>query len=112
MRESALHTETSSRREGGAKKRHQGTCFGVEDDARQETAGYMDEPRSVKDGSEDTDERVLTSHTEGCEVTSVEEGRDVERATAQNGETVGSLKQLKGETSADLTALEKKGLDR
>ena len=30
----------------------------------------------------------------------------------QNGETVGILKQLKDETSVDLTALEKKGLDR
>ena len=30
----------------------------------------------------------------------------------QNGEIVGVLKQLKDETSADLTALEKKGLDR
>ena len=34
------------------------------------------------------------------------------RRTAQNGEIVGILKQLKVETSADLTALEKKGLDR
>ena len=30
----------------------------------------------------------------------------------QNGEIVGSLKRLKNETSADLTALEKKVLDR
>ena len=30
----------------------------------------------------------------------------------QNGEIVGSLKQLKGETSADLTALQKEELDR
>jgi len=30
----------------------------------------------------------------------------------QNGETAGILKQLKDETSVDLTALEKKGLDR
>ena len=93
-------------------RRHRGACPGVEDEAFQEKDGYMDEPRSVKDGAEDTDERVMTSHTEGCEVTSVEEGHDVERATAQNDEIVGSLKQLKGETSADLTALEKKGLDR
>ena len=34
------------------------------------------------------------------------------RCAPQNGEIVGSLKQLKGETSADLSALEKKGLDR
>ena len=74
-----------------------------------------DELLPVQGGAEDTDERVMTSHTEMCEdfeVTSVEEGHDVERVTAQNGEIVGSLKQLKGETSADLTALEKKGLDR
>ena len=92
-------------------KRHQGACLGVEDAVFQEKDGYMDEPRSVKDGAEDTDERVMTSHTEGCDATSVEEGHDVERVTAQIDETVGSLKQLKGETSADLTALEK-GLDR
>ena len=54
----------------------------------------------------------MTSRSEGCEVTSVEEGHDVERATALNGEIAGSLKQVKGETSADLTAFEKKGLDR
>ena len=30
------------------------------------------------DGAEDTNERVMTSHTEGCEVTSVEEGHDFE----------------------------------
>ena len=74
-----------------------------------------DELLPVQGGAEDTDERVMTSHTEmceDCEVTSVEEGHDVERVTAQNGEIVGSLKQLKGETSADLTAFEKKGLDR
>ena len=37
-------------------------------------------------GAEDTDERVMTSHTEmceGCEVTSVEEGHDVQRVTAE-----------------------------
>ena len=32
----------------------------------------------MKDGAEDTDERVMTSHTESCKVTSVEEGHDVE----------------------------------
>ena len=48
----------------------------------------------------------MTSHTEGCEVSSVEEGHDVKDGT------VGSLKQLKGEARADFTALEKKGLDR
>ena len=57
----------------------------------------------------------MTSHTEmceGCEVTSVEEGHDAERVTARSDEIVGSLKWLKDETSADLTALEKQGLDR
>ena len=40
------------------------------------------ELQTVQGGAEDTDERVMTSHTEmceGCEVTSVEEGYDVER---------------------------------
>jgi len=49
-------------------------------------------------------EHALTSHTEMCkksEVTSLEEGHDVERVIV-----------LKDETSADLTTLEKKGLDR
>ena len=27
----------------------------------------MDEPRSVKDGAEDTNERVVTPHTEMCD---------------------------------------------
>ena len=75
----------------------------------------MDEPQSVKDGAKDTDECAMTSHTEmceDCEVTSVEEGHDVERVTAQSDETACILNQLKDETSAGLTALEKKGLDR
>ena len=71
----------------------------------------IDQPRA-----EWRDERVKTLHTEMCEksdVTSVEEGYDVERVIVpQNDETAGILKQLNGETSADLTALEKKGLDR
>ena len=50
---------------------------------------------------------------EKSEVTSVEEGHAVERVTVpQSDETAGILKQLKDETSADLTALEKKGMDR
>ena len=50
---------------------------------------------------------------EKSEVTSVKEGHDVERVSVpQNDETAGILKQLNGETSADLTALEKKWLDR
>ena len=72
-----------------------------------------DELPPVQGGTEDTDERVTTSHSEmcdGCEVTSVEEGHDVERVTARS-EIVDILKQLKDETSADLTALEKKELD-
>ena len=41
----------------------------------------------------------MTSHTEtckGCEVASVEEGRDVERVTAQNDEIVGILRAVEG----------------
>jgi len=75
-----------------------------------------DELRPVQGRAEDPDERVMTSHTEtceGCEVTSVKEGHDVERViVAKSDETANILKQLKNETSADLTALEKKGLDR
>ena len=37
-----------------------------------------DELRPVQGRTEDTDERVMTSHTEKSEVTSVEEGHDVE----------------------------------
>ena len=66
-------------------KRHRGACLDVEDEAFQEKDGYTDEPRCVKDGAEDTDGRVMTSHSEmreqsgeGCKVTSVEEGHDVE----------------------------------
>ena len=55
----------------------------------------------------------MMPHTEMCEksdVTSVEEGRDVDgRHAPQNDETAGILKQWKDETSADSTALEKKG---
>ena len=46
----------------------------------------MDESRSVKDGAEDTDARVMTSYIEDCKVISVEEGHDVENVTAQNDE--------------------------
>ena len=64
--------------------------------------------------AEDTDD--TTSHTGKCEkkgeVTSVEEGHDVERVIVpKSDETADILKQSNGETSADLTALEKKGLD-
>ena len=67
-------------------KRHRGACFDVKDEAFQEKDGNMDEPRSVKDGGEDINQRVMTSHTEmceqsveGCEVFSVEEGHDVDQ---------------------------------
>ena len=46
-----------------------------------------DELRPVKDGAEDTNERVMTSHTEmceGCEVFSVVGGHDVERVTVRS----------------------------
>ena len=69
-----------------------------------------DQLRPVQDGAEDTDERVMTSHTEMCEgreVSSVVEEHDVERVTARSDEIVGILKRLKDETSADLSALEK-----
>ena len=101
----------------------------------QEKDGYMDESRSVKDGAEDTNEGVMTSHSEmceGCKVTSVEEGDDVEFENYAKGSQeakinvltkasallvkgmmiVVILKQLKDEMSADLTADKKKGLDR
>ena len=94
------------------------TSFGVEVEY---DAGWAPKPKRTEkpgeghdDGTEGTDERVVTSHTkmrEGCEVTSVEEGHDVERVTARSDEIVAILKQLKDEMSADLTALEKKGLD-
>ena len=81
-------------------------------DIDQPTAEWRDELRPVQGRAEDTDKRVKTLHTEMCEksdVTSVEEGYDVERVIVpQNDETAGILKQLNGETSADLTALEKR----
>ena len=50
---------------------------------------------------------------EKSEIISMEEGHDVERVIVpENDETVGMLKLLNGETSADLTALEKKVLDK
>ena len=73
------------------------------------------ELRPVQGREEDTEQRVMTLHTEMCEkseVTSVEEGHDVERMTAQSDVTAGILKQLNGEMSAGLTAFKKKGLDR
>ena len=52
---------SQGKKEQGARSR--GACLDVKDDAFQEKDGYMDS-RSVKDGEEDTDERVFTSHTE------------------------------------------------
>ena len=54
--------------------------------------------------------RVKIAHTEMCrksEVTSVEEGQDVERVIVAQSESASIVKQLKDETSADSTALEK-----
>ena len=76
-----LHAETSSGRGGGARGTEE-RLLTSRDDAFQEKDGHMDEPRSGKDGAEDTDERVMTSHSEmckGCESASVEEGHDFER---------------------------------
>ena len=73
-------------------------------------------PDEVFDEGEDTEERVTTLHTEMCEkseVTSAEEGHDVDgRHAPQSDETADILKQSKDEMSADLTALKKKRLDR
>ena len=84
------------------------------DDIDQQTPESRDDSRPVQDGVEDTDERVKTLHTEMCEKSEKrEEGYDVDgRHAPQNDETAAILKQKKNETSADLTALEKKGLDR
>ena len=79
-------------------------------------ATQRDDLRPVQGGEEDTDQRVMTLHTEMCEkseVTSVEEGHDVDgRHAPQSDETAGILKQLKFEMSADMTAFKMKGLDR
>ena len=103
-------------REGDLRARHQSANGGMPLDgvALLEKAGNTerDELWPVQGGAEDTDERVMTSHTEmceGCESPSVEEGHDVERVTAQNDEIVGLLRQLKDETSADLAALDREG---
>ena len=75
-----------------------------------------DDLRPVQGGEEDTNERVMTSHTEmceDCEVTSVEEGHDVDgRHAPQSDETAGIPRPLKDEMTAVLTAFLKKGLDR
>ena len=73
-------------------------------------------PDEVFDEGEDTEERVMTLHTEmreKSEVTSVEEGHHVDgRHAPQSDETADILKQSKDEMSAGLTALKKKGLGR
>ena len=54
---------------------------------RRKLVTRRDELWAVQGGTEDTDERVMTSHTEmceGCKVTSVEEGHDVERVTVRS----------------------------
>ena len=94
--ENCLHAETSSRRAGMR--------------------------ALVLDRAEDTDECAMTSHTASCEVTSVETQSQVEHTRAATAEQelenaltqtlVTTLKKESVETSADLTALEKKGLDR
>ena len=85
-------------------------------DANEKNSDGNKGPDEVFDEGEDTDERVKTPYTEMCEkskVTSVEEGHDVERViVSQSDETADILKQSIGHTSADLTALEKKGFDR
>ena len=56
--------------------------------------------------AEDPDERVTTSHTEGCEVTSVEEGHDVEfeKCAKESQEAkVEELQNTKASLSASLT---------
>ena len=54
---------------------------------RRKLTTRRDELWSVQGGTEDTGERVMTSHTdmcEGCEVISGEEGHDVERVTVRS----------------------------
>ena len=50
-----------------ASLRRNADCGMPVESAFQEKAGYMeDELRAVQDGAEDTEERVLVSHTEVC----------------------------------------------
>ena len=54
---------------------------------RRKLVPRRDELLPVQGGKEDIGERVMTSHTEmceGCEVTSVEEGHDVERVIVRS----------------------------
>ena len=69
-----------------------------------------DELRPVQGWAEDTDERVMTSHTEmcqGCEVTSVEEGHEVERVTVRS-DVVKRTDQRKKMTIATVKAFNTK----
>ena len=79
------------------------------DDIDQQTPERRDDSRPVQGGGENTDE-----HTEMCEKSEKrEEGCDVDGHHApQSDETAGILEQWKDETSADSTALEKKGLEK
>ena len=55
--------------------------------SRRKLVTSRDKLRPVQGGTEDTDERAMTSHTEmceGCEVTSVEEAHVVERVTVRS----------------------------
>ena len=65
-----------------------------------------DELRPVQSRAEDTDECVMTSHTEGCQVTSVEEGHDTEFencAKESQEAKVEELQNTKASLSASLT---------
>ena len=79
------------------------------DDIDQQTPERRDDSRPVQGGGENTDE-----HTEMCEKSEKrKEGYDVGGHHApQSDETAGILEQWKDETSADSTALEKKGLEK
>ena len=79
----------------------------------------LDADEKDTDGNKGPDEKtprsVSRSRTARCakRVKSLPWTKDVERVIVpQSDETAGIPKQLKDETSADLTALEKKGLDR
>ena len=72
--ESWLHAERSSGRAGGAKGTEEPALTWRTRPSRRRMATWTS-LGSVKDGAEDTNERVMTSHSEvceGCEVASVE----------------------------------------
>ena len=84
------------------------------DDIDLQTPERRDDSRPVQGGGENTDERVKALHTEMCEKSEkLEEGYDVDgRHAPQSDATACILKQWKDETSADSSALEKKGLEK